>query len=199
MNKDNFFANAESTPLELMTELKSDNQMPGISEPDISAALNHTAQPAPVTTLPPSPQPGAKQNFQSQSINAGSLISEDLAVKLFNKVLPVLLVYAFEKLYSRKMHKGVFEATPEEEKTLKPVLHAYLNSINFNVDNPANALIIVCGVIYGTKVIEVANGLPQKKEAAERAEFKANDNNMETRGRHKLTCQCEKCKAKRNK
>jgi len=113
-------------------------------------------------------------------------------------VLPVVCVILIEKINKRKVNKKFLQATPDEKKIIEPVLHNYLMSINFNVDSPLNALLITVAMIYGTKTIEVINNVPQSfTPPATPQPFTKRQTGNETRGRHKLNCQCEKCRAKR--
>jgi len=201
----NKFDMLEQVPTELMTEI-TDN-------PEIKSNLLDAADHTKITIADNIPQdsawqpntPGTNQNPannaannpQPQKMNVANLITGQMAVNFLDMVLPVVCVILIEKINKRKVNKKFLQATLDEKKIIEPVLHNYLMSINFNVDSPLNALLITVAMIYGTKTIEVINNVPQSfTPPAMPQPFKRQTGN-ETRGRHKLKCQCDKCKAKR--
>lgn len=100
---------------------------------------------------------------QGTQLNAGSLINADIAISIVNIVVPVALVLLFKKTLNRTVSKNSFALTAAEKDTLKQPLQNYLNSINFQVQNPLNALLLVAGMIYGMKAVEVINEVPAGK------------------------------------
>lgn len=191
----------EQVPTDLMTEVtepKTEGLLSAADHTEIKIEDSFNAGNTPGqsfntgTTQPGQPQP------QSQRINAANLITGTMAVNFLDMLLPVICVLLIEKINGKKTSKKYFQATPDEKKILEPVLHNYLMSINFNIDNPLNALLITVAFIYGTKTVEVLNDLPQQAAPVKMpSPFNTASNKAETRGRHKLGCNCEKCRNKR--
>lgn len=204
-------------PTELMTEITDQPKESSLlkdaakhTETDVIDVLNNPAgQPAPEIKegykqdwIRPEMNDYGKQQ-QPQKMNAANLITGQMAVSFLDMILPVVCVLLIEKINKKKVNKKWLQATPDEKKILEPVLHNYLLSINFNIDNPLNALLITVAFIYGTKTVEVMNDLPQQPQPVKMPDAFARPVKRqrvnETRGRHKLDCQCPKCIAKRNK
>lgn len=155
----------EETPTELLTEIKSDNIKPdeitgntGTGLNDIYNRPNESGQQGASSGTgnaqfnPNGPQP--------QTMNAGSLINSEMAVAFIDIVVPVVFVLLFKRIHDKTISKKAIQLTSSEKETIKPVLQNYLNSINFSVDNPLNALVLTLGFIYGMKYIEVSNQIP---------------------------------------
>lgn len=153
----NSFEMLEQIPTSLMTEITDKPESSPLSEltdhtkVDSFAPLqennpvNNAANP-----FPPNP-------VQPQQMNAGNLITGDMAVGFLDMAVPVLIVLLIEKFNGQKVNKKYLQATADEKKTIAPVLQNYLNSVNFNVDSPLNALLLTVAFIYGTKTIEILN------------------------------------------
>lgn len=120
------------------TEVPGINQIPG----------TQTQQPA---------------NPQGQNISLGNLLSGETAVKYADIIIPTLIVFLFKRINGATVSKNSFTMNAKEQEALKQPLQNWLNSINFNIEHPFNALLLALGIIYGTKVIEVSNQLPQGK------------------------------------
>jgi len=80
-----------------------------------------------------------------------------MAVMFLDMLLPALIVALMAKA-GKQVSKSALQATAKEKEIIAPVLQNYLNSINFAVDNPLNALLITLAMIYGTKTVEALNG-----------------------------------------
>lgn len=93
--------------------------------------------------------------YAGQKLNVGTLFNSKIAVDLMDVIIPALLVVAVAKYTSQKVNKSKFQLTAGEKNTIAPVLQNYLNSINFSVESPLNALILTVTIIYGSKTIEV--------------------------------------------
>lgn len=102
-------------------------------------------------------------NQPGQQLKAGNLITGEMAVNFADMIIPTILVMVIKKGMDKTVSKRSFALTSTEKDTIKPVLQNYLNSINFTVDNPLNALLLTLGMIYGMKVIEVVNEVPAGK------------------------------------
>lgn len=102
------------------------------------------------------PQQAAKTftGSNSNEMNLGSLLSGDMPARLINLVLPALLVIVFKNFLGKQATKKQFKATDEEIEMMQEPLQNYLNSINFTVESPLNALLITVAFIYGSKGIE---------------------------------------------
>jgi hypothetical protein len=161
----------EETPTELLTEVKSDTINPETLTGNTSTALNdiynrpnESGQQGASFGTATGPQAQGGQfnpnNPQPQTMNAGSLINSEMAVAFIDIVVPVVFVLLFKRIHDKTISKKAIQLTSSEKETIKPVLQNYLNSINFAVDNPLNALILTLGFIYGVKYIEVSNQLP---------------------------------------
>ena len=93
--------------------------------------------------------------YNGQKLNVGSLFDSKIAVDLMDVIIPAILVVIVAKYTNQKILKSKFQLTASEKNTIQPVLQNYLNSINFSVDSPFNALILTVAVIYGSKTIEI--------------------------------------------
>ena len=102
-------------------------------------------------------------NQPGQQLKAGNLITGEVAVNLADMIIPTILVIVIKKGTDKTVSKRSFALTTTEKDTIKPVLQNYLNSINFTVENPLNALLLTMGMIYVMKVIEVVNEVPAGK------------------------------------
>jgi len=148
----------DETPTELMQEIKSDNipteQITGNTDTGLNDFNNNNYQQNNFGN-------GAQeQQNQSQNLNAGSLITPEIAVSIIDTIIPVLFVLIFKRFHNKNINKKSVSLTNSEKDTIKPVLQNYLNSINFSVEKPIDALIITFGFIYGMKYIEIQNDTP---------------------------------------
>lgn len=153
----------EETPTDLLTEIKSDNIKPDDITSNTSTGLNDIYK---------NPNGNSQQatgsgenayntnGAQSQTMNAGSLINAEMAVAFIDIVIPVVFVLLFKRIHDKTISKKAVTLSSSEKETIKPVLQNYLNSINFSVDNPLNALILTLGFTYGMKYIEISNQIP---------------------------------------
>ena len=150
------FNQMEQVPTELMTEIKSDN----IRLDDMTGS----------TGTPPQSfgtQPNTSDvlgmnnpNPNATNLNAGNLVTPEMAVAFMDLIIPVIFVLAFKRFHDKTISKKSIQLTSTEKDTLKQPLQNYLNSINFSVDNPLNALLLTLSFIYGMKYIEVQNEVP---------------------------------------
>lgn len=162
----------EDVPTSLMkdvTETPAAETAKGTTPGNISSFADHTApiaEPVFKSENPAANNPTAANfsgsNTQGQKMNAGALITGDMAAGFLDLLLPVIIVLIADKVAGKKINKRYLQATPDEKKTIAPVLQNYLNSVNFNVESPLNALLLTCAFIYGTKTIEVLN-MPDNK------------------------------------
>jgi hypothetical protein len=158
------FETLESIPTELMTEIKSDE----IKMDDITSgtgtALSDNFGPVQSGTNNQSGTGSINGPFpnnpNAQNIKAGSLITPDIAVAFMDVVIPVVFVLLFKKIHNQTISKKSIQLSTSEKETIKPVLQNYLNSVNFSVDSPLNALLLTLGFIYGMKYIEISNQIP---------------------------------------
>jgi len=207
----NQFEMLEQVPTDLMTEVTKQPNGSVLNMADhtklttaetIAPTMAETPKISPFAEQAASNANFASQPQQGQQIKAGNLITGQMAVTLLDLILPVACVLLIEKINGRKINKKWLQATADEKKILEPALQNYLNSINFNVESPLNALLITVAMIYGTKTIEVMNTaqsaapppqMPQPFQQQQRQKSSL----TETRGRHKKDCQCNNCKQKR--
>lgn len=177
MTKENFedalFNTMDTVPDSMLKDItnKDDNYnrntlgRVGISpkEPSLKDAASHTAQNSfeDITDRQNSFDNSFSQNnlppVNSQQMNAGNLITGDMAVMFLDMLLPALIVALMAKA-GKQVSKSALQASAKEKEIIAPVLQNYLNSINFAVDNPLNALMITLAMIYGTKTVEALNG-----------------------------------------
>lgn len=148
----------EKVPTELMKEITADIQAEGSF---LSEAGSHTS----ITDSKPLDKPFMQPEAGSQSLNAGNLITGSMAVGFIDIMLPALIVLISVKM-GKQINKNQLSTTQKERDMISPVLQNYLNSVNFNVDSPLNALLITLAMVYGTKTIEVLNGTPQAPQQA---------------------------------
>ena len=149
------FNQMEQVPTELMTEIKSDN----IRLDDMTGSTGTPAQ-----SFGSSPNTsevlGMNNNPNATTLNAGNLVTPEMAVAFMDLIIPVIFVLAFKRFHDKTISKKSIQLTSTEKDTLKQPLQNYLNSINFSVDNPLNALLLTLSFIYGMKYIEVQNEVP---------------------------------------
>lgn len=171
MNDDLFnkLEELDKVPSSLLTEVT-----PPAAQPDLDNLLNHTdfkpvfdtgqsntqatGQNAPIS---PQMSAGGNNLAGSNQLSVGNLLTPEMATGFMNILIPAAIVLLIEKTTKQRVVKSQFEATAKEIEILKPVLANYLNSINFKVDTPFNALIITVAFIYGSKVVEAVNGVPK--------------------------------------
>lgn len=158
------FETLESIPTELMTEIKSDNiVIDDITSGTGTALSDNFASKqagANINGSGPSINGPFPNNPNSQTLRAGSLITPDIAVAFMDVVIPVIFVLLFKRFHDKVISKKSLQLSSSEKETIKPVLQNYLNSVNFSVDNPLNALLLTLGFIYGMKYIEISNQIP---------------------------------------
>lgn len=157
------------TPTQFLKEIKTEqpinlNDLTGHT--DVKDSFTSTGQPTPPNGIIPPSTPGGGQ---PQNMTVGSIVSADMAAQLFNIILPAVMVIVIQRATNKKVVKQQFEATAKEIEVIKPVLQNYLNSVNFTVESPFNALILTVGIIYGSKAIEALNG--QAKGSISTKEF----------------------------
>lgn len=159
----------EETPTELLTEVKSDTISPdaltgntGTAINDIYNRPNEAGQQGAGFGTGPQAQGGQfnPNNPQPQTMNAGSLINSEMAVAFIDIIVPVVFVLLFKRIHNKTISKKAVTLSSSEKETIKPVLQNYLNSINFSVDNPLNALVLTLGFVYGMKYVEISNQVP---------------------------------------
>jgi len=148
------FDTMDTIPDSMLKEITAPTQAT-VKEPSLKDAASHTAQ-SPFEDIA-----GQQQAFDnsfnqnklppvnSQQMNAGNLITGDMAVMFLDMLLPALIVALMAKA-GKQVSKSALQATAKEKEIIAPVLQNYLNSINFAVDNPLNALLITLAMIYGT-------------------------------------------------
>lgn len=105
-------------------------------------------------------------NEIGQRLNLGNLIDAKLLINLADSLIPALMVIGFKIVAKKKINKSKFSLTAQEKETIQPVLNNYLQTVNFSIESPLNALLLTLGVIYGTKTVEVVSGemLDEKTE-----------------------------------
>jgi hypothetical protein len=157
------FDTLEQIPTELLEEIKSDsinpNELTGNTSTFDAIGQTSNIDYSQINT-------GAQIGPNPQNLNAGSLITPDIAVEFLNTIVPVVFVLLFKKIHDKTISKKAVQLSREEKETIKPVLQNYLNSINFQVEKPFDALILTVGLIYGMKYIELSNELPNGNFAA---------------------------------
>lgn len=207
-NEKELFEKIESVPTELMTELTDKTEAAPEPASIVEDAAKHTTvTPGDafnalknVSSSEPTPSFSGPQSTRNasgpQSMNAGGLITGSMAVHFLDIILPAAIVLVVDRVSEKKISKNWLKATPEEKATLEPVLQNYLNSINFAVDNPINALLIAVCFIYGVKTVEALN---YNAPAPARTPNAFPNEQKRTRGRHPNSCQCVVCKQRRNK
>ena len=162
---ENNFNSLEKIPTELMTEIKSDNINIEDITSNTSTGLSDNFGPSisgssPVDSGGQATSQPFGQNPNSQNIKASNLITSDMAVAFLDIVIPVVFVLLFKRIHNQTISKKSISLSNSEKDTIKPVLQNYLNSINFTIDEPINALIMTLAFIYGMKYIEITNSVP---------------------------------------
>jgi len=145
------FQTLKETPLSLMTELTESNQAKTETIPDLTAHTTASPQISPVQQL---------QAQQGTSLNIGKLVSPKMALQFMDIVFPSMLVLLVSKIFDKVASKKQFQLTAMEKEAIEEPLTNWMNTINLNLNNPAEALILALVVVYGTKVIEVYNEVP---------------------------------------
>lgn len=151
----------EATPTELLTELNA----PNIENITSNTTLEDFFAPDEKQQQSNGQFNSLPQGQGGTNLNAGSLIDAGIAADLFDTLIPFALTMILKAYSGRIVAKSRFQASAKEKETIKPVLQSYLKSINFNVNNPFNALLLVCAVIYGPKAIDVLNEPQPKNES----------------------------------
>ena len=159
------FETLEKIPTELMTEIHSDNIKIEDITSNTTTGLSDNFGPSlsgssPVGSGGQTTSGPFGENPNSQQIKASNLITSDMAVAFLDVVIPVVFVLLFKRIHNQTISKKSISLSNSEKETIKPVLQNYLNSINFKVDEPINALIMTLAFIYGMKYIEVTNSVP---------------------------------------
>ncbi len=113
----------DETPTELMQEIKSDNipteSMTGNTDTGLNDFNNNNFQQNNFGN-------GAQeQQNQSQNLNAGSLITPEIAVSILDTIIPVLFVLLFKRFHNKTINKKSVSLTNSEKETIKPVLQNY--------------------------------------------------------------------------
>lgn len=141
------------------------------AETFINEPLN-TSQPANSTTARP--------------VQIGGLVSGKFATDLMDTLLPSLIV-ALVSAIGYKFDKKGLQLSQKEKDIIAPAMQDYLNSINVNTNNPFNNLLLVIGVVYGSKVIEVLPTLernaPKQKPVTKEAVVKQAEEIKEQKAR----------------
>ena len=151
----------KEAPTELMTEIKSDNIKLDDMTGNTGMIPESLLTPSGAGTNPTGFNPlNPNSSPDSQTLNAGNLITPELAIAFVDIIVPVVFVLLFKRIHDKTISKKDISLSSSEKETLKPVLQKYLNSINFAIENPLNALIVTMGFIYGMKYIEISNQLP---------------------------------------
>lgn len=156
----------QNTPPELLTEIKPDlkDELTAHTEAGFQPNYDNFQTSQPSSHI--NEKTGLNEAGNGTNLNVGSLIDATVAVNLFDIVLPTIFAAVLKAAKGRTVAVSRFQARASEKETIKPVLDGYLKSINFNVENPFNALLLVIAVIYAPKVIEVMNEpAPVVKEA----------------------------------
>lgn len=118
------------------------------------------------------------QNFPAGTVSAGDLISGKTATELLDIAAPAV-ISRVAKMFGKKIQKHELKATAEEKKIISPVMQNWLNSIRVDTKDPLKALLLVCGFVYGSKIIDL-NNTPGNKQLEKQPE---NNGRKETRGR----------------
>lgn len=165
MHLDKKFEQAENTPNELGTDITINNieditANTATTQSDFNASFPADFGKFNSQQNPPT----ANYNLsQGQQLNAGSLITGEMAVNFLDIIAPTLLVLIFKRAADKVVSKKQFSLSAQEKETIKAPLSNYLQSVNFNVDSPLNALLLTLAMIYGMKGIEVMNEVPAGK------------------------------------
>jgi len=157
MNEDKIFDTLDNIPDSLLKDITETPQ----KESSLKDAASHTAINGfeDYNTEDRGQKPEVRQpQTGTQQMNAGNLITGDMAVMFLDMLLPALIVAMLAKA-GKQVSKAALQASAKEKEIIAPVLQNYLNSINFAVDNPLNALMITLAMIYGTKTVEALNGV----------------------------------------
>jgi hypothetical protein len=75
------------------------------------------------------------------------------ATTLLDMLLPACIIF-FARQAGYITKKEALKLNKEEKETLAPAFENYLNSININFDKPIYQLLIVLGLVYGSKFME---------------------------------------------
>lgn len=202
---DNFeeqFKRMESTPTEILTEVSE--QLPPVDhtqlkiETDILDGIgDHTK----------SNDNKANDNVQDKDevppnngTKLGDLVNGDIAINVFEIILPPLMVLIIKKVKNKDVLREVFLLNDTERKQLSPVLDNFLKHINLDFSNPVTAFIVTVVLIYGVKGVDAINDTtPHKTTRRKKAEADATDLPYEDepvkqkRKAHKDGCMCVVC------
>lgn len=158
--------------------VRRDITAPDATESENSDDLSHVGKHTANDSLPAFEGNGEAENAPQaqnpgapQQINMGQFLKPELMIEMGDRVIVTLLVLALSYIDKKnRYNKGDLSATRDEKKMLEPLVDAFLKSVNFKVENPANALLIGIACVYGTKIIDArANAIqskPRHKTAA---------------------------------
>lgn len=96
-------------------------------------------------------------------IKLGDTIGGKRAVDLFDAIFPSLIVLGALYGLNMKINKKGLQLDADEKKLLAPFFQDYLNSLNINMNNPLNNLLLAAGLIYGAKIIDLAPTVEKAK------------------------------------
>lgn len=109
-------------------------------------------------------------------VNVGQLVGGKFAVDLMDTLIPSVALLAFSAL-GYEIEKRGLQLNEREKAVIAPAMQDYLNSINVNLNNPLYNLLLVVGVVYGSKIMEtlpkVKRKTGAKKPEPEKVEDKA--------------------------
>jgi len=94
----------------------------------------------------------------------GAMLSGKFAVKLIDIAIPVIIVFAIQKI-GYVADKRQWKLTPTEKEVLEPAVQDVLDTIDINFDNPYYMLAFVVCFVYGSKIVEA---LPEMKRIDKR-------------------------------
>lgn len=120
---------------------------------------------------PGSPNTTLKQT--TAPLKAGNFISGEFATGLMDAIMPPLFVSAAGAIGYQVEKKGL-QLSAGEKALISPAMQQYLDSINFNFNNPLYNLLFVTAAVYGTKFIEILPTV-KKKTAIKKDQEKSKD------------------------
>lgn len=171
MTEEQLLTDLETMPPGLLKELHADelsSLTEHTSEPLFPGSGTETNRPGSSTYTENTPPGNAfndtitKQNFVN-----GSLVDAELALNIADMGISTVLSAAIKQLKGRVVNRARFAATEREKAQIKPALQNYLASINFNIDNPFTALMLIVALVYGPKTLDILNEpIPERERAA---------------------------------
>jgi hypothetical protein len=97
----------------------------------------------------------------------GKVMSGDFAVNLVDMMLPGIVVLIINRI-GYALDKKDLQLTAKEKEALAPVVQDCLDDINLDFSNPWTNLMVMVGIVYGSKIIDKIPSMKKKEPSKEK-------------------------------